>query len=297
MNLILLLKRMVERIIKHPKRLNNFLKHKIKMTHIVCQKRKTVNEILEYRISRTRGDVLRLENFGYKVYSQSDEDGILAEIFRRIGTTNQIFVEFGAETGWENNSHLLLERGWTGLWMEGNPNSATSLRRDFHEEISKGRLIFLETYVNNDNINCLIKQSGIHGEIDILSIDIDSLDYYVFEAIDIISPRVVCIEHNHSFLPGQHWVMPYDLSYHWDHTSGVADYGASITALLQLANRKGYQLVGCGLYSANGFYVRDDLVDPDKFRGPFTAENFFNPLIAEMVFKFPRGVEVFRRQL
>lgn len=253
---------------------------------------RTKGEIKRYRSARTGGESSRLENFGYKIYSQSDEDGIISEIFRRIGTTNRVFVEFGAETGWENNCHLLLERGWTGLWMEGHPHSSAALREQFKNEILHGRLKFIETYVNRDNINAFIKNAGITGEIDFLSIDIDSMDYYVFEAIDVISPRVVCLEHNHSFLPGQYWVAPYNVDYRWDAQSGVADYGASLSSFVRLANRKGYQLVGCGLYSPNGFYVRDDLISGRQFSGPFTAEHFFNPLISEMVFKFPRRPRV-----
>lgn len=57
---------------------------------------------------------LRLERYGYKVYSQNDEDGILAEIFRRIDVTNRQFLEFGVENGLENNTLNLLEQGWSG---------------------------------------------------------------------------------------------------------------------------------------------------------------------------------------
>jgi hypothetical protein len=81
-----------------------------------------------YRWARTRGNPRRLEWYGSKTYSQSDEDGIVAEIFRRIGTTNKVFVEFGVEAGYENNTRLLLTRGWSGLWFEGNPSSLSDLR-------------------------------------------------------------------------------------------------------------------------------------------------------------------------
>lgn len=251
--------------------------------------RALMNAISTYRLSRTQGDPLRLENFGFKVHSQSDEDGILREIFRRIGTTNRVFVEFGAETGQENNCRFLLEQGWTGLWMEGNQYGADGIRKLFTKEIARGQLRFIEAYVSRDNVNALIQQSGIGGEIDLLSIDIDSIDYYVFQVIEAIKPRVVVLEHNHSYPPGEIWVMPYNPNYRWDHTTGAADYGASISALVDLANHKGYQLVGCGLYSPNGFYVRNDLLEGSKFSRPFTAEHFFNPLNAEMIFKFPRS--------
>jgi hypothetical protein len=143
-----------------------------------------MDELYSDRIERTLGDRTRLEWFGYKVYSQSDEDGIIAEIFRRIGTTNQVFVEFGAETGNENNSRLLLERGWSGLWIEGYPPYASSINWQFREHIANGQLKFIGEYADRDNINQLISSSGISGEIDFLSVDIDGNDFHVFEAIN-----------------------------------------------------------------------------------------------------------------
>src|ERR1035438_815663 len=99
-----------------------------------------------YKAERTQGDRRRLEWYGKRVYSQSDEDGIIAEIFRRIGTTNKIFVEFGAEAGTQNNTRLLLDYGWTGLWIEGHPDHAAFLRKWFRNEITTGRLKFIERY-------------------------------------------------------------------------------------------------------------------------------------------------------
>src|ERR1700751_1725039 len=80
-----------------------------------------VQRAWEQELAKPRhADPKRLVRYGYKVYSQNDEDGIIAEIFRRIGTTNRTFVEFGVETGVECNSVKLLVEGWRGLWIESN---------------------------------------------------------------------------------------------------------------------------------------------------------------------------------
>ena len=245
----------------------------------------------------TRGDPKRLEHFGFKVYSQSDEDGIITEIFRRIGTANRVFVELGAETGMENNSRLLLEQGWSGLWIEGVPDYGGAIRWQYRDELAEGRLKFIEQYVDRDNINDLIRSVEISGEIDFLSIDIDGNDYHVFEAIKVICPRVVCLKHNHCYPPPAHWVMPYNPAYRWH--AGKTDFGASICALHRLARRKGYELVGCGLYSANGFYVRSDLIGPwykRRFRRPRKPGQFFNDLNYEMVLKFPVGRDIWPKR-
>lgn len=170
--------------------------------------------------------------------------------------------------------------------MEGFPDYTLGVRGNFCNGIASGQLQFIASYVNRRNINDLIAQGGLRGEIDFLSIDIDSNDYHVFEAFDVVSPRVVCLEHNQNYTPGIEWVMPYNEEYRWDPHGGTVDYGTSISSMAALAERKGYRLVGCGPYSASGFYVRTDLVT-DHFTGPFTPERLFNPMDYSTIIRFP----------
>lgn len=229
-----------------------------------------------------------LYTYGFKAYSQSDEDGILAEIFRRIGTTNRVFVEIGLGTGNECNTRYFLEHGWRGQWIEGFPDYAGAIRHEQAERLSSGQLVFTPAYVTASTVNDLIRDAGITGEIDLFSLDIDSNDYHVFEALNVIRPRVVVLEHNHTFPPPQRYVMPRDDNYVWpnDGTPESTKYGASIQSMAELAKAKGYTLVGCGRYSPNGFYVRDDLVRW-KFAGPFDPARMFNPLDYEKVVAYP----------
>ncbi|HXW24710.1 MAG TPA: hypothetical protein VEK73_08185, partial [Xanthobacteraceae bacterium] len=143
----------------------------------------------------------RLVRHGYKVYSQNDEDGIIAEIFRRIGTTGRSFVEFGVETGVECNTAKLLVEGWRGLWIEANGQSAQAIRQNLAPFIAERRLVLEERRVTAENINALIGEGGFAGEIDLLAIDIDYNDYWVWKAIDVIAPRVVVIEYNATLRP------------------------------------------------------------------------------------------------
>jgi hypothetical protein len=215
---------------------------------------------------------LRLEPSGLKIFSQFDEDGIIQEIFNRIGTTNKRFVEFGVGTGIENNTLALLLYGWKGLWIEGNDRSVAEIQSRFSDVLSAGHLSLVHSLVTAENINELIG-SGIQGEIDLLSVDIDGNDYYVFDAIHVVQPRVVVIEYNAKFPPALSIVQKYHPDYTWDLTDY---YGASLNALVRVARRRGYCLVGCNLAGANAFFVRDDLVG-EKFHKPFSAENHYQP--------------------
>jgi len=215
----------------------------------------------------------RLLSFGFKVYSQNEEDGIIQEIFKRIGTTNKFFVEFGVGNGLENNTLYLLIKGWKGVWIEGSKYNAEVIRRKFQSAIDKNILTFDNSFISKENINSILTQKKMPNEIDLLSIDIDSNDYHVFKEINCISPRVVVIEYNAKFPPPVLWVMKYNPNHIWD----SSDYmGASLKSYEYLFNDKGYSLVGCNITGSNAFFVRKDLLG-DRFQQPFSAENHYEP--------------------
>jgi len=217
-------------------------------------------------------DMRRLERHGFKVYSQNDEDGIIQEIFNRIGAEGRMFVEFGAANGLENNTMKLLLEGWQGLWMEGSAKSVAGIETKFQDVIAAGRLHVRCAVIDRDNINSLI-EGYVSGEIDLLSIDIDGNDIYVLEAITVVKPRVIVVEYNGKFRPPISIAQQYDPTFRWRGTDYV---GSSLAAITKVAARKGYSLVGCGIVGVNAFFVRNDLVG-DHFQAPFTAENHFQP--------------------
>lgn len=229
-------------------------------------------------IDRIRGSA-RYQNpkslipFGSKVYSQSDEDGIIREIFRRIGLTNKIFVEFGIGNGLENNTFTLLFEGWQGLWIDASSSSIAKIKKHFSEIIEKGQLSVIQSFITKDNINELISAKIGTDEIDLLSVDIDGNDYHIFDAITCIRPRVVVIEYNAKFTPPILYCMEYDQTHTWEKDDCQ---GASLKFLEINLDRKGYCLVGCNVSGVNAFFVRKELTS-DKFSEPFTAEHHYEP--------------------
>ncbi len=220
-------------------------------------------------------DPRRLERHGRKVYSQNDEDGILEEIFRRIGTASRSFVEFGVTDGRENNTLKLLLEGWHGLWIEAGAAYCEKIRRSFGGQIDAGALELVQSMVTAENIDALIGGARVAraAELDLLSIDIDGNDYHVLAAIRAVRPRVVVIEYNAKFPPPMDMVIRYDPQHAWDGT----DYmGASLQALAGLGARLGYRLVGTNVSGSNAFFVRSDLAG-DRFFAPATAAALYNP--------------------
>ena len=212
-------------------------------------------------------DPKRLLRYGFKIYSQNDEDGIIQEIFRRISTADRTFVEFGVETGSECNTAKLLIENWRGLWIEARPDHVAVIRRRFAPFLADGRLTLRQSVVTAENIDGLLAESGFKGDIDLLGIDIDYNDYWVWKAITTVRPRVVVIEYNASLRPPLSLTVPYDPAGSWD---GSNFYGASLEALTRLGADKGYRLVGCSIAGVNAFFVRADLCGT-KFLEPATA--------------------------
>ncbi len=234
--------------------------------------------------SQRYADDLRVLKHGFKSFSQNDEDGIIQEIFSRIGYINRIFVEFGIQNGIECNTHLLLISGWSGLWIDGDAKFCTEAKHSFSHYVDQ-QLSIENSFITAENINELIEKNNITGEIDLLSIDIDGNDLWVWKAINIINPRVVVIEYNSTFRPPLSISLPYEVDRVWDKTSNL---GSSLSALVGVAGEKGYSLVGCNFTGINAFFVRDDLL-ANNFCAPYTAENHFEP--PRYGFKFLSGHE------
>lgn len=228
--------------------------------------------IWDEELSKRINDPKCIERYGFKVYSQNDEDGIIEEIFNRIGTTNKKFIEFGVQDGLESNGHYLLLKGWTGFWIECDSESVKKINKNFYNVIKNKKLFVAEEYITKENINDIFLNNNQCGEIDLLSIDIDGNDYHVWNNITSVNPRVVVIEYNAKFPPSCEWIMPYCEHHMWD---GGDKHGASLAALERLAHEKGYMLVGTNISGVNAFFVREDCVK-DSFAKK-TVRELYNP--------------------
>jgi hypothetical protein len=213
---------------------------------------------------------MMLTAYELRVFSQNGEDGVIAEIMRRCGTAACYFVEFGASAGIEANCVLLADvLGWQGLFIEGDPTHSAQLHRKYG---GHGGVTTIQAIVGPENVEALFAQAGVPTEPDLLSIDIDGCDYYVWEAIKAYRPRVVIIEYNGGLALERRLVQPRDTG-GWD---GTAFFGASIGALRSLGKSKGYRLVHTELSGNNAFFVRDDLLGefPDTANVPLRSSNY-----------------------
>ncbi|MFD3448186.1 hypothetical protein ACFDTO_26695 [Microbacteriaceae bacterium 4G12] len=196
-----------------------------------------------------------------KVRSQNGEDGIIEELFLRIGTTNKYFVEFGVQDGSEcNTAYLSLFNNWSGLMIEGDNENYKRLCANLfnHKSVQT-----VQKFVTKENISYIFKDNRVPTEFDLLSIDIDGNDYWVWNSLIEYKPRVVVIEYNASYPPPKKMVIPYNPNFIWD---GTSYYGASLTSLSELAKKLGYALIGTDSRGVNAFFIHKDLVTLSRFQ-------------------------------
>ena len=254
-----------------------FLKNIVFNKHIKYKRYniKFLNSIVNFALQKSFSEVLNvrkpilldkknnfnIKKLGIKIYSQNDEDGIILYILKHIGIKTKKFIEIGIENGTEcNTTNLLKNFDWTGLQIEGDKklykDSKIQLKKILREKIRNVRLV--NSFVTKKNINKIIKKNSIK-EVDLLSIDIDGNDFWIWEEINCIKPRLVVIEYNSFFGPELSYTIPYNPKFIWDYEKKRSYYGASLKALEKLGRKKKYTLVGVDKNGVNAFFVRNDL--------------------------------------
>lgn len=202
------------------------------------------------RTSRVKPESAYLRNFVRQVTSQRGEDGIIAKIFEIVGATNRYCVEFGAWDGktYSNTWNLLNNAGWGGLQIEGNEERFRELQAEYADH---DRVTTLNSLVESSGarrLDTILAQVGAPKDLDLLCIDVDGIDWYIWNALSDFAPRLVVIEFNPS--------VPNDVIFVQDDDASV-NQGASLLALVELGKSKGYELVATTEW--NGFFIRKEL--------------------------------------
>jgi hypothetical protein len=195
-----------------------------------------------------------LSSFASDVYSQWGEDGIIEKIFSIIEVESKVCIEFGAWDGFHlaNTADLWGNKGWEGILIEGHKERFLNLQ----ENTSKYKCTCINAYVSTEGENSLeglLKSNKIAVLVDLLSIDIDGNDYFIFDSLESLRPRVIVCEYNPT--------IPAHLDVYQAY--GDQNFGCSVSALLRIAHQKGYSLVA--ITDTNCFFVLE------QYKGLFAA--------------------------
>lgn len=206
---------------------------------------------------------------GFRNYSQFEEDGIILFLLGSIGMGARKVVEIGIGDGTEcMATNLIVNHGFEGFLLEGNERNAKSARAFFDSK--KDCMLWppkiLNAWVTRSNINELLQNLGVSGDIELLSLDIDGNDYYVWEAISVIQPKL-CIFETQDIIPSElSLTIPYEDNFNcWEKSEIDQDFrSVSLLAMKKLSESKGYRLIGSHRFGFNVFFMRND-VGRDQF--------------------------------
>lgn len=216
-----------------------------------------------------------LQNAEHSVYSQHGEDGILTTMIDIIAPKHNYLVEFGAHDGtnMSNSRYLIEKKNWSAFLIEGDNR--------FYAELSKlhrdnPNVKTLQSFITPENINQLFTDAGVPTEFGIMSIDIDSIDYYVWEGLTEFTPGIVIVEYNSARSFTDDYIAGRDEAIT---LSGTYDEGASLLAYDRLARRKGYQLIYTELFGSNAFFIHESCKSafPDVDWSQLTVEALYQP--------------------
>ena len=194
-----------------------------------------------------------LEARRFRLRSQNEEDGIVLALLQAAGVATRRFVEIGSGGSGGNSGVLAYELGWNGLMIDASGSAVRAARQLF---AAKPGVVIARATVTPENIDRLVTDLGFAGEIDFLSIDVDSIDYWLLDALTATKTRVLAVEYNALFGSERAVTVP-----NAPRPDGApkAYYGASLAALTKCAGRKGYRLVVCEEAGINAFFVREGL--------------------------------------
>jgi hypothetical protein len=212
--------------------------------------------------NRERSSIRNLSEVEFSAFSQWGEDGIIDWLLDRLTGAAPTFVELGVEDYRESNTRFLLQhRNWRGVVVDSSSDHIAAIRSQ--EIYWRHDLDAVCSFVTRENVNEILIDAGLAGEIGLLSIDIDGNDYWVWEALEVVSPAVVVCEYNAVFGDIECISVPYrsDFSRTKAHPSNLY-FGASLPALIALGEEKGYCFVGTSSNGANAFFVRAEMASP-----------------------------------
>lgn len=211
------------------------------------------------------GDSTSLHRFEAGCHSQNGEDGCLLEILQRTGFGEGCIVEIGCGAGVESNAALLVcEFGWSGVLIDAAEDQIDRARQFYASENAGERVKIRHDMLTPDNAESILNELLGDRTADVISIDIDGWDFWIWKSLRSFRPAVFVVEVNASYGPDVSVTVPYEGSTAghdpFRHEFRGWHHGASLKALTALGSSLGYRLVHVESTGTNGFFVRKDLM-------------------------------------
>jgi hypothetical protein len=219
----------------------------------------------QYKAFKLHGVIsyTNIRDAGFRVCSQCDEDGIILYVLSMIGFKTRCVVEMCCGSGDERMAtNLILNHGFDAFLFDGNQEGIRRAEAFFKSkrDCIVYSPVLTQAWITAENVNELLIRSGSAGEVDLFALDIDGNDYWVWQAISAINPRLLVVE-THNIIPGDRSLtIEYQPDFCcWNKPLAEQDYrGVSLLAMQKLCKRRGYRMIGAHRYGFNVFFLRED---------------------------------------
>ena len=205
----------------------------------------------------------KINDFEYKYTSQNNEDGIIDYIFKKI-PNNKYFVEIGFSF-YECNTLNLIKNGWEGKLIDINKDECLSLKRLLSFFYPKSNIQVINEKIIKENINDLVFSNQNKEFIDFFSLDVDGNDYWILKELNVEKINVICCEYNHYLGNHVSKTIPYNPDHKWTNNGC---FGASLNAITELMNKKGFSLIAVESSGTNAFYIKNNLAKNFEILSP-----------------------------
>jgi hypothetical protein len=267
------MKKMLYAVIRKIIEAANFEKRRIEYSERILINQGRI--LAAQQLNNSTTQQLNLNDKEFSIFSQFGEDGIIQFLVNSLEVKHRTFIEFGVEDFTESNCRfLMMKDNWRGFVIDGSERNISRLIKSYY--FWKFDLQAICAFVDQDNVEDLLNLSGFDHDLGILSIDLDGVDYFILSTITRFKPRILICEFNPIFGPTRKVTVPYDDKFQrFEHHYSGQYWGASLSAINDVATRLGYGLIGTNSAGHNAFFVRDDLIKPPFHRlDPERAFNF-----------------------
>ena len=209
-------------------------------------------------VRKNYSNVKNLFEVDYKIFSQNGEDGIIDYLIYNLNLEKPTFLEIGVGDYAESNTRFLFERyNSKGAIVDKINNFQKKVSK--HIKLWRGDLKLIETSISCENINNIIYDSGVSKNLDIFSIDIDGIDYWIIDKIPKKISKIFVAEYNPIFGAKKKITVPNlkDFDRTKYHFSNLC-YGMSLSALIEIMKKKEFTFLGTNIACNNAFFISND---------------------------------------
>jgi hypothetical protein len=212
--------------------------------------------------------IKNINDLDFKIFSQNGEDGIIDYLLFSLNIDKPKFIEIGVGDYTECNTRFIFERSSPkGLIIDCISDLKNKISKNI--KLWRGDLTIIESFISSQNINNILKKYNFNKYVDLFSLDIDGVDYWILKELPKDFSKIAVIEFNSTFGSKKEISVPNEKNFDRSkyHYSNLC-YGASLKAIISLMKKKNFVFIGTNLHRVNAFFVSKKYINKINLKIP-----------------------------